>query len=462
MPRIVLCCALFLALPFVGRSDDAAEPTETLIRLKVDPAASPKPALRYLLLPELREMNPGNAVPEYMKSFMEQQGFFHNKEAWEEREKWALMPLKELPLEKLRGYGSVALRQADYAARMDRADWQSLLRIRSEGVSLLVPEVQQMRQLSWALKVRFRVEIADGRFDQALVTAKTMFALSRHLGDHPTLIGGLVGIAIAHIAVEPLEEMLQQPGCPNLFWALTDLPRPFIDLRLGLQGERMFMMNEFGMLEEKLPMSEEQLQAVVKRFQALFEMALSADSPKAMRQKARDWVTGKAQDQAHVQAARKRLVAYGLDEKAVNRFSALQVVLVDGKWTYEVCRDEAMKAMTLPYWQAEPILTQGQCKDESPFGSLVPAVRKVRFAQARLDQRFALLSVVEALRLHAAEHGKLPAQLADIKVPLPVDPLHGRPFAYTFEAGTVSVKGSSPPGMEKVAVYNVRYEVSLR
>ena len=35
----------------------------------------------------------------------------------------------------------------------------------------------------------------------------------------------------------PLEEMLQQPGCPNFFWALTDLPSPFIDLHKGLQSE---------------------------------------------------------------------------------------------------------------------------------------------------------------------------------------------------------------------------------
>ena len=28
-----------------------------------------------------------------------------------------------------------------------------------------------------------------------------------------------------------IEQLVQQPGCPNLYWALTALPAPCIDLR---------------------------------------------------------------------------------------------------------------------------------------------------------------------------------------------------------------------------------------
>ena len=37
------------------------------------------------------------------------------------------------------------------------------------------------------------------------------------MGEHPTLLGNLVGIAIANLAIAPLEELLEQPGCPNLY-----------------------------------------------------------------------------------------------------------------------------------------------------------------------------------------------------------------------------------------------------
>ena len=58
-----------------------------------------------------------------------------------------------------------------------------------------------------------------------------MFAMARHWGEHPTLIGTLVGIGCANMAISPLEELLEQPDCPNFYWALTDLPDPFISLR---------------------------------------------------------------------------------------------------------------------------------------------------------------------------------------------------------------------------------------
>ena len=149
------------------------------------------------------------------------------------------MPLKELPAQELQDYGRYALSQVDWAARLDNPDWQVLLKLKTEGIELLLPEVQQIRALARALQVRFRAEIAQGRFDDAIRTAKTLFAMSRHLGEHPTFIGNLVGIAIAAVAIEHLEEMLDQPGCPNLYWALTNLPSPLISLDKGMEGERV-------------------------------------------------------------------------------------------------------------------------------------------------------------------------------------------------------------------------------
>src|SRR5262249_4901466 len=154
----------------------------------------------------------------YLKCFMEQQKFFFDKEASDRREKLLSVPLAELPAKELQDYGGNALRQADWAARLDNPDWQILPKLKTDGIGLLLPDVQQMRLVAQTLKLRFRIEVALGRFDDALRTAKTMFALSRHLGEHPTLIGDLVAIAIAMLAVGPLEELMEQPGSPNLYW----------------------------------------------------------------------------------------------------------------------------------------------------------------------------------------------------------------------------------------------------
>ena len=50
--------------------------------------------------------------------------------------------------------------------------------------------------------------------------------VSRHMGQHPTLIGDLVGIAIAAMAIGPIEEMIGQPGCPNLVLGPDEPARP--------------------------------------------------------------------------------------------------------------------------------------------------------------------------------------------------------------------------------------------
>jgi hypothetical protein len=462
MLRALSVCALLLTLPLAGRAADPPAPTETVIRLAIKPTAAPKPALKYQLLPELKEMNPGNPILAYLKCFMEQNNFYYNKEAVEKREKWQTMPLKELPLKELRDYGRMTLTQADYAARLDTPDWQILIPLKRDGINLLLPEIQQMRKLAGALKVRFRAEVAEGRFDDAIVTAKTMFALSRHLGDHPTLIGDLVGIAVAALAIGPLDEMIEQPNSPNLFWALTDLPHPFINLRNGLQGERAVMVKELALIDDKAPMDETLVRKkVVDR---LTELGLTNEGRATVRDVGQ-WLDKRVKDEDHVRAARARLVASGLPAERVKSFPAVQVIFLDEKLTFEIVRDEATKGMSLPFWQAEQLLPKDEpakAAVETLLGDLIPATHRVRMAQARLDQRLALLTCVEALRIHAAENGgKFPARLEDVKLPLPVDPVTGKAFIYKLSEGTATIQGTPPAGMEKNAAYKVRYELTI-
>src|SRR5205085_1656341 len=112
-------------------------------------------------------------------------------------------------------------------------------------------------------QVRFRAEVAGRHFDDALRTAKTMFALGRHLGDHPTEVADLVGLWVAHLGLGTLEEMVQQPGCPNLYWALTDLPCPLVDLRKGVQGDRTLVAADLRSLHDDAPMTETEIEEFV-------------------------------------------------------------------------------------------------------------------------------------------------------------------------------------------------------
>jgi hypothetical protein len=433
--RLFLVCAASIVLPWSARAGQPDPPAETLIRLNVQAMPAPKPALRYLLLPELREMQPGNPIPNYLRCFMDQD-FSSRSE----------------------NLTAAALRQADRAARMDKPDWQILLKAKTDGIGLLLPDVQKLRALAAALQERFRTEVAQHRFDDALRTAKTMFAMSRHMGEHPTLIGDLVGIAIAYVTIGPLEEMLAQPGCPNLYWALTNLPRPFIVMDKGWEGERLLILSELRGLNDSAPMNADQLQKVIAHIDFLREVG---GKPKKFT---RAWLTKRNKDEKLIAAARRRLVEVGLAEERVARFPVDQVLLLDEKRGYEEIRDETMKLMNLPTWEIEKLAQPLKPSDlENLFGILLPSLLKVRRAQARLDQRLALLRHVEALRLYAAAHdGKLPEKLTDCPVPLPDDPFTGKPFRYQNDGAAAHVFGSPPPGEKKNPAYNLHYEVTIQ
>jgi hypothetical protein len=437
---IALALALAACLP-ASRAEPQITPTEMVIRLNVQPMPEPKPALRYLLLPDLKEMAPGNPIEGYLQCFLDED----------------LTAPKEF-------LGKDALKKADRAARLDKPDWQILLKLKSDGISLLLPDVQKIRFLAACLQERFRSELTQGHFDEAIATAKTMFAMSKHMGEHPTLIGGLVGIAIAQVAVAPLEEMLERPGCPNLYWALTDLPSPLISIHKGIEGERIMIHTELRDLSDTEPMTTAQLKKLVDHIDLLRDF-----EEKPRKEKTQAWLDAKSKDAVLLTNAKTRLVDYGITEDRLKKFPADQIILLDEKREYEVRRDEYMKLMNLPTWQVEDRVKDikptkdAAKKDTSLFGSLVPAMQKVRRAQGRIEQRIALLRHVEAIRLYAAEHkDQLPEKLSDITVPLPVDPFTGKPFRYSLENNTAHLRGSPPPGAEDQPAYNIHYEITLK
>lgn len=460
------CCALMALIPFAGvRSQDKNEEV-TVIKLSVEAKAASKPALKYLLLPQLRDMQPGNAIQGYLLCFMEQNALYYNKELITDREKWLICLLSELP-DNLTDYGGSSSKNADLAARLEMCDWQLLQKIKEYGISLLLPDLQQLRSLANVLKVRSRGQIKAHMFDEAIKSQQTIFALARHLGEHPTLIGNLVGMAIATIAIGPLEELIQQPGAPNLYWALSQLPNSLVDLRKGMHGERMFINAEFkDFIDANQIWDDEQVRKVreaAKKYSGL--MGLSAEDNKQFE----TWMVERLKDEKWLTETRKWLVEMGLTEARVKKYPPEQVLFQNLVKKYEIVRDDGEKWIHLPFWIAEPELLKiskakdGASEEDKIVSSLVAAFHKVRRAQARVDQRIAMLRIVEAMRLYAAaNNGKLPAGLDDIKVPLPVDPFTGKAFQYKLDGATAKLIGTPPTGEEKTAGFNIRYEVTIR
>ena len=432
--KLSSCLALAL-FTLSANADSATTSTEMLIKLTVQPMPCPKPALRYLLLPELREMNPGNPIPNYLRCTIELDPFV----------------ISQVPDRSV-------LKEADRAARLDRPDWQFLRKAQIDGNSMPRSDLRQMRTLASGLHARFREELAHYRFDDCFVTAKTMFAMSRHIAEHPTVNGGLVGITLALYAIGPLEEMLEQPGCPNLYWALTNLPSPLVPLDKALEGDRMWILGEIRALDDSAPMTPGHIQTLMAHLDRLLVPRINPIKS------ARAWIEARAKEEKLVTAARRRLAAAGHPEARLLPFPPEQVIMLDEKREYEVRRDEVMKLMNLPTYQAQALAARIQTPQEPAlFDILLNVLFKLQLAKGRLEQRIALLRHIEALRMHAAAHdGKLPRTLADVTVPLPNDPYSGKAFDYKFDGETAHLRGSPPPGWEKVPEYNLHYQVTIQ
>ncbi len=206
-----IACAVALGLLLAGPT--AAQPPDPPVRLTLRPAAAPRPALRYRLLPELGETTPGNAVEHYKEAakLMQQVLADPHRGRIEDLERWVAVPVRDLPRQQVREvlerYKEV-LDLTEKAARCERCDWGLTEQLRTAGFRTLLPQHQYLRDVARVLAVRARLEVADGDLKAALRTLQTGFALGRHAGDCPVLVCTLVGHAIANVMARQLEALI--------------------------------------------------------------------------------------------------------------------------------------------------------------------------------------------------------------------------------------------------------------
>jgi hypothetical protein len=500
---VAALCAVVL-LSVASRAREPSPPEVEVKKLTVRPAAAPLQALRYVLLPELKDKTPGNAIQSYYRAFSPEWwgNINRDKDFYEKVQKWQDMPLKDLaaagkaqpdrvrpkqppgegvdgiPLEELAAQAQWiknfnALQEVDRGARRDHADWDLTSRLQQEGVNLLLPDLQSMRTFGNLLAIRARLEMAEGDFDKTVYTLQTGFALAKHCGEGPTLIHSLVGMAIGSMMFARVEELIQQPGAPNLYWALTTLPRSLIDMRNPIQGERIVFASHLPDLNdlEKGAMTVDQARAAldewIGRLARLQEPGFRVGPEHRLVHAG--WIA------LAYPRAKERLTAAGRNPEEINALPAAQVVLIDTLREYNRLRDEMFKGFYLPYREGRQFSARAEdelrraAAESGPNLLLrvglmtLPAVQKVQEASVRTERRIDFLRTIEAIRLHAAAHGgKPPAHLTEITaVPLPTDPVTGKPFDYEARGDTAILTAPPGHGLAKTPNNAWRYELTF-
>jgi hypothetical protein len=485
-PRFFACDSIFLLSLFAiwqrstladestpppqqSQSSGAADQLET-VHLVLHAAEPSYAALKIRLLPIGIDQTPGNAAPQYFRAAMAWNNDKAYVDALSKIPDWSELSLKELGQneEAQKFFNSTSTDKWElirFAARKEYCEWD--LPLREYTFATHIPELQKMRELARLLAFKARIEISRGQFDNAIETIQSGFAIARHAAQGQTLINGLVGFAIAGIMFNQVQELMQQPHCPNLYWSLSALPNPFVDLRPGLEFEQDCLYFFIPQLRDIRQVSHSEAVWDTMLLQVADKM-IKVMSETSGNNKDLDWFgKGALFAVTAYPKAKQQLQDAGYTRSQIDAMPASQAILTATVETFEHERDEIYKWL----YSSSPEAFAGLAEagkhlsadsEVIPVASLLlPSLVKVKDAEVRSQRELAALRCVEAMRWYAFQHhNQLPQQLSDIKdIPLPNDPMTGQPFSYELNDGRALIISPAPPG--EPAVQGLRWEIQL-
>jgi hypothetical protein len=425
----------------------SAEPEFAPLEFSVSPAAEPTPALRYHLLVPIEDQVEGNAVPVYLRIVYEQ------NEEWrrvlrEEPSRLLDLTGERFPTDeagKLVARFERTLEQLSDAAVRSHADWEYVMEGR-DPLTILLPDAQSMRNFARLLALKARYEIHSGQTQAAVGTLRDGLSLAKHVAAAPFLVNQLIGVATADVMFAELDGLVKQPSAPNLYWALAELPRPFVALRPGLASESRTFTWRFP--ELAIPNATHdwpQLAAEMRKW-AVDVVKMEGDDATA----ALLLSLSRPPSAERLATAREELTKLtSFTAEQVAKMSDAEVSVRHTVALHREISDAWRKWMYLPYpqsitrfpEQADKLREEARRRELFPLASVLSPIRgNVLMSQMKIDRQIARLQLIEALRMHASQTGTLPAQLSDVTiVPVPLDPATGSPFAYKLEDGVATL-----------------------
>jgi hypothetical protein len=462
-------------------SKDVENERLTVFKMTVTPAPEPVPALRHRLLLRANDEKPGDAATMYYRALIGSEDLGKRLRArFGDSYIYDYPWSSESPAsEKLRTAAEMVassemLTQLREAASRTDCDWAFDLRSIEgpELYSFVLPEMQEARHLGRHLSLLARVAIHERRYDDAIDALRINVKLARDTGAEPLLICGLIGQAIVGVGNEAMIELIAAPDSPNLYWALSELPDPLIDMGPAVRFEisslfRMFPVLRNADTQEHSP--EEWARLIAEGVQSLtgFMGPVAGMPPTAGDVTAQLGVTGMGL--MTYRAAKERLIASGMDATRVEQMPVGQVMTIDAAHDLQQIGDEFEKCWYLPFAEArkQSDAAEDQVRRDRfarnygkiLAGLFLPALSAARTAQERQGWQLDGLRTVEAIRMHAAETGALPRSLADIAVvPVPTNRVTGKPYEYRLDGDTGVLELPFSDGFPNVAW---RFEIKL-
>ncbi len=451
LTAIVMCCLSASTIADEPEKQQQAFPLPART-LTLSPRRIETLALRYPLLPPYLERTDANASPMYHRSLSELKMMAERliqPNLWDNVSGWSSTPLDKLPQDKVRETLDAfrgTFKYAEIAARRTHCDWGLPLKEKKEDIfAILLPEIQDIRSIARLLALKARLEIARGEHDQALRTFQTAYMVALHTAEGPFLICDLVGNANASILHNQVITFISSPNAPNLYWSLTALPRPLIDLRDAIELEASGVYYYFPQLlaAKTKTLTAQQWEAELDSFIDKFERSIELIGGQVEVEEIKKRLN-REEILARSVEAKAGLIMLGHPKDAAKQMPKAQAILLYTALIFDHFRDDLFKWSYVPYprgreefRKARQRLTEHSDEAEIvPVAStILPAIDRAVTSVTLRQREVEVMRIVEALRDYAAEHGnKFPESLADIKsVPIPDNPMTGKPFNYRLD-----------------------------
>ena len=456
----------------------------TVYKMTVTPAPEPKPALKHRLTIRPNERQPGNAASHYLRSFAENSlegpwKRIRDKFGSETIDGWygIDLPIGELPLAEVREAAGAFDSYVEYfiapASKCRDCEWGLAEEYLdgTESIFFRLPDAQQSREICRALALRTRLAIAERRYDDAIEHMRMNYQLGQDIARQKFLVCSLIGIAEVGISNKTMIDLIAAPDSPNMFWALTELPRPIVGTREAIRlemslGQRIFP--ELLNIEHTEHSPEEWARLIREGMKAYRDVMISEGQSLPQFEPAIGFTSLGASLMIYP-GAKQRLIQSGLDTTRVDQMAVGQVLLLDASREYRRIADEFEKWWYIDFPQARYRMDQESALfpgnyPQGGFGEMIaalllPAVQAARKAEMRTEWQLQALRVVEAIRMHAAETGALPQSLGEITVvPPPLNPVTLEPYQYRLDGQTAVLDLPFSDGMSGIAW---RFEITL-
>lgn len=433
-------------LPLLFCSRLVAQEPE-IITMTIHPSPAPVPALKYRLTIDPRLMNSGNAAVHYGKIRAQKNAYFSQPNLDNQ-----LSELTRASLEEVRDSG-IAKGLGEHpnltyyihlAALCRNCDWQ--LPIGVEPLyEILLPEIQESRGYARLSAVAARYQIATGQYDKAVVSLQDLLAYARHVSAPPVFaVNFFVSSFLNRMALDQVEFWVQQPDSPNLYWALSTLPRPLMDdfAVQDLARHAMDLSFDFIADIESESRSTDYWNSVLEQ---LMQFRLADQRSEAIN---------KLKILRAYPKAKTFLKEHGYPINRIQEMPVAQAILLAAYRQEQILQDQIDRWQFLP--EAEIDADQMRLDSLAARRSsdrIVPELfsgtyyfgnTSTRHIRVSKERRIAALRIIEAIRLH----GSLPEKLSDItEVPIPVDPGTNQPFGYELKGGTARLTQALVPDL---------------